>query len=63
MGYQYESAEAKKQGQSGANLGFDRFASLNFKLSQFNCPLLENFNIEPFVYANFAVAENHHARV
>ena len=63
MGYRYESVEAKKQGQNGACLGFDRFASLNLKLSQFNCPLLQDFNIEPFVYANFAVAENRDTEV
>ena len=40
-------------GQRGdGNLGLKRFLAFNFKLSQVDCPLLENFLIEPFVFAN-----------
>lgn len=57
MGYHFDT-EAKKKGLGGDILGFDRFAMLNLKVSQINCPLLADLLVEPFAFANFALAPN-----
>lgn len=57
LGYRFDP-EAKKKGLGGEILGFDRFAQLSLKLSQINCPLLQDMAMEPFVFANFALAPN-----
>ena len=59
LGYHFDP-EAKKKGLGGDILGFDRFATLNLKLAQINCPLLQDFAMEPFMFANFALAPNRH---
>lgn len=61
LGYYYDP-EAKKKGLGGDILGFDKFAALNLKVSQLDCPLLSNFLIEPFAFANFALAPNRGAK-
>ena len=57
VGYRFDP-EAKKKGLGGDILGFDRFTTLNLKLSQINCPLLQDLAMEPFVFANFCLAPN-----
>lgn len=57
LGYFFDP-EAKKKGLGGDILGFDRYATLNFKVSQVNCPLLLDMMVEPFAFANFALAPN-----
>ena len=57
IGYHYDS-NAKKKGLGGDVLGFDRYATLNFKISQIDCPLLSELMMEPFIFANAALAPN-----
>ena len=57
IGYHYE-ADAKKKGLGGDVLGFDRYGTLNLKVSQIDCPLLSDFMMEPFIFANLAMAPN-----
>ena len=57
LGYHF-NPDSKKKGLGGDILGFDRYLTLGLKLAQVNCPLLQEFSIEPFVYANFALAPN-----
>ena len=63
IGYQVDQQSKKKEGQkSGDNLGFDKYATLNLKVSQIECPLLSDLYIEPFIFANFALAPNRRAK-
>ena len=55
MGYSVDS-EQKKNKLNGDILGFDRYATLNLKIAHIDSPLLRDFAIEPFLYANFALA-------
>ena len=57
VGYHFD-VNSKKKGLGGDILGFEKFATLNLKLYQLNCPLLADFSIEPFAYLNFALAPN-----
>ena len=57
MGYAFDP-EAKKKGLGGDILGFDRYAMLGLKLYQSDCPLLLDLMVEPFIFANFALAPN-----
>ena len=61
LGYHFD-AQAKKKGLGGDILGFDKYATLNLKLAQINCPLLAEFSIEPFIFANFALAPNRNSQ-
>ena len=46
-------------GESAAgNLGLVNFVQSSFKISQINCPLLSDYNVEPFVYGNWIKARN-----
>ena len=55
MGYSLD-AEQKKNKLNGEILGFDRYATLNLKIAHIDSPLLRDFAMEPFLYANFALA-------
>ena len=55
IGYSLD-AEQKKNKLNGDILGFDRYATLNLKIAHIDSPLLRDFAIEPFIYANFALA-------
>lgn len=57
LGYFYDR-EGKKRGLCGDILGFDRFASLQVKVAQVACPLLSNWNLEPFLFTNLALTPN-----
>lgn len=57
LGYFYDR-DAKKKGLGGDQLGFDKFLNLQVKLSQQDCPMLSELNIEPFVHANLALTPN-----
>lgn len=38
---------------SSGNLGLINYVQSSFKLSQINCPLLSDGNVEPFVFGNW----------
>lgn len=61
LGY-YFDPNAKKKGLGGDILGFDRYAVLSGKLAQIDCPLLQDFSMEPFVFFNAALAPSREAR-
>ena len=39
-------------------LGMDKFLGVNLKVSQINCPLLQDFGTEPFIFGNAVLAPN-----
>ena len=42
-------------GSKNFNEGLSRYLNLNLKISQVDCPLLEELGIEPFFFANAAL--------
>ena len=40
------------------NQGVDKFVAFNLKLSHQNCPLLQDYGIRPFLFANCSLAPN-----
>jgi hypothetical protein len=54
LGYHYDA----KDKTGGDILGFDKYASLQLKLSQQDCPLLSSRSLHPFIFANLALAPN-----
>ena len=57
LGYHFDH-QSKKKGLGGDILGFDRFLNYQLKVLHQNCPLLNLFGIEPFLFANCALAPN-----
>lgn len=55
LGYFYDP-EDKKKALGGDILGVDRYASLQLKLAQKDCPLLSEQSIDPFIHASLAAA-------
>jgi outer membrane protein assembly factor BamA len=64
LGYHYDasaSSQQKKKGLAGDILGFDKFLNFNIRLLQTNCPILSDYEIEPFLFFNAAFAPNRSA--
>jgi outer membrane protein assembly factor BamA len=40
------------------NEGYDRYLAMNFKLQHQNCPVLSDYKIRPFIFANACYAPN-----
>jgi hypothetical protein len=55
LGYHFDDGEQAKKGLGGDILGFDRYLSLSVKASQNFAPLLSDWGIDPFVFANAAL--------
>lgn len=58
IGYHYRQQNEQTGGLNGENLGFDRYLSFQAKFYQLYSPLLSDFNIDPFVHVNVALAPN-----
>jgi len=56
IGYHYDSTKKDAGGLLGENLGFDRYLSFSTKIYQAEAPLLKEFNLQPFIHFNLALA-------
>ena len=63
IGYYFDPSENEKNkiGLAGDVLGFDKYLGAGLRINQNFCPLLQNIDIDPFVFINVALAPNRNA--